>query len=160
MRKLVAPFDRTIEGLLVFSVVALMAFSLLTMIFRWTQVSALWVDPLVRHLVFINIFLGGVIACQKGQHIGIDILGKLLEGKKHQKLRRGWQVFLSLVSMLGSLALSYSGYEYFLIEREYGDIGMLGVHTSFLVGIIPVGFLLIAIRFALQTLIYLFEQEA
>jgi TRAP-type C4-dicarboxylate transport system permease small subunit len=160
IRKMCQPFDRTIEGLLVLSMLALLLFSLLTMIFRWTQVSALWVDPLVRHLVFLNIFLGGIIACHKGQHIGIDIAGKLLEGKGREKLRKVWLVLIALISALGSFALSYSGYLYFVMEQEYGQASALGIHSAFLVAIIPSGFFLIGLRFFLMALSHCFDGEA
>ena len=61
-------------------------FSVLTILLRWFGQSLEFVEPFVRHLVFLSTFLGGVLATGRGTHIGIDIIGKLLESMHKQLL--------------------------------------------------------------------------
>ena len=58
---------------------AMLIISTLSIFLRWFQVSFLWTDPLVRHLVFITAFLGGSLATGANNHIRIDLAGKLFE---------------------------------------------------------------------------------
>ena len=59
----------------------MMILSITGIVLRWFNIAFLWIDPLVRHLVFICTFLGGAIATGRGTHIGIDIIGRLLESR-------------------------------------------------------------------------------
>ena len=80
--KIFKTLDNIIEKIcgysLVISILAILIFSSLTIVLRWFQINLMWIDPLVRHLVFLSTFLGGVIATGRGTHIGIDLVSKIL----------------------------------------------------------------------------------
>ena len=105
-----------------------------------------WVEPLVRHLVFLSAFLGGALATGKRSHIGIDVLHRWLENKKDSNAKL---ILISTTSVsIGTLIwLVYAGIEFMKVELQYGRDVFWGVHSGFLVGIIPFGFGLICLRF-------------
>jgi TRAP-type C4-dicarboxylate transport system permease small subunit len=125
----------------------MLALSVFSILLRWFETSMLWIDPLVRHLVFLSAFLGGVLATGKGTHIGIDVLGRYFESAHHEALLKNLKRIIGLTSFGTLIWLVYASYEFMLIELKYGKISFLGLHSGVLVGIIPVGFLLMAIRF-------------
>ena len=132
---------------LVVAVVLMLFFSCLSIVLRWFNTNFLWLDPFVRHMVFIATFLGGVLATGKRTHIGIDILGKYLENHKNYFWLGIIQQVISLISFLTLIGLVYACYIFAQSEFEFGQISFWGIHTGFLVSIIPVGFGLIAYRF-------------
>lgn len=154
--------DRVIEKSseygLVLCVTLMLAFSLLTIVLRWFGTSIHWLEPAVRHLVFIATFLGGVLATGRGTHIGIDILGKYFENKHSFKTLAIIRRLISITSCLTLIWLGKASYDFMLVELEYGKEVFLGLHSGVLVGIIPVGFGLIALRF-LTKFIFSFTDE-
>ncbi len=151
MQKIVRSLDRALESLskkaLVVCVVTMLFFSVLNIFLRWFNQTLFWVEPLVRHLVFLSAFLGGSLATGSKSHIGIDILHRWLDGKDDSSLAKVIFYLTSLVSILTCLWLVYAGYEFMKVELEFGRDVFWGIHSGFLVGIIPFGFLLIALRF-------------
>jgi TRAP-type C4-dicarboxylate transport system permease small subunit len=143
---------------LVLSVFMMLIFSILTIILRWFEITFLWFDPLVRHLVFLSAFLGGVIATGRGSHIGIDIIGKYLESKKKYFYLKQVRRIISFVSFGTVCWLIVASMEFFRVEQEYGKESFLGIHSSVLVAIIPFGFSLICYRF-FYLFIKSFQQE-
>ena len=151
MIKLFKIIDQSIEKLTVVLLVAgvamMLIFALMTIVLRWFESSFLWLDPLVRHLVFLCTFLGGVMATGRGSHIGIDIVSKTLEVQGKENWLIPMKRIISLVSFLTLLWLIQASYLFMTIELEYGRASFLGLHSGVLVGIIPAGFALIAYRF-------------
>lgn len=151
MIKVFRLIDLTIEKLttwaLVSGVFLMLALALATIILRWFNMSLLWLDPFVRHLVFVVTFLGGIIATGRGSHIGIDILTKSLEVNNSHRAILHLKRLISVVSVLSLCWLSHASWKFMVVELEFGRDVFLGVHSGFLVGIIPVGFGLIAYRF-------------
>ena len=132
---------------LVFSVLTMLILTVITIVMRWFDSSIHWVEPFVRHLVFLSTFLGGVLATGRGEHIGIDIIGKWLESRNMEK---GLVIVNRLISLTACLTLVWmikSSYDFFLIELKYGKAVFWGIKSGYLVSIIPFGFSLIAYRF-------------
>ena len=133
--------------MLVLGIASMLILTLMNIVLRWCNLALMWVDPTVRHLVFLCTFLGGVIATGRGTHVGIDIIGKYLEnvGKHH------WQInihrFICLVCTGTLIWLIKASISFLLVEIQYGKAQFLGIHSSILVSIIPFGFILIAYRF-------------
>ena len=77
MKALLKSTDKFIEkisiSLLVVCVLSMLLLSVLNIFLRWFNTTLFWVEPLVRHLVFLSAFLGGVLATGNRSHIGIDI---------------------------------------------------------------------------------------
>ena len=139
---------------LIFSVAAMLSLTLLNIVLRWMGQSIMWIEPLVRHFVFLSAFLGGVLATGARSHIGIDILPRLLEARGYKGAQHLVVRFVMLVSFLVCLTLVWAGISFSIQEFQYGKPGFLNIHSGYLVSIIPAGFFLIAIRFLLQTITY------
>lgn len=136
------------SGLLIVSVFGMLILSVLTIVLRWFNISFLWFEPFVRHLVFLSAFLGGVLATGRKTHIGIDILGKYLESKKSKVMHEWVGRVISLASFITLIWLvKESAIGFVEMEAEYGKPHFLGIHSKYLVSIIPFGCSLIAYRF-------------
>jgi TRAP-type C4-dicarboxylate transport system permease small subunit len=154
MKKLVFFIDSSLErlttGLLVTSLSLMLVISLFNIVLRWFEITFLWFDPLVRHLVFLSAFLGGSLATAKKTHIRIDLISTI--AKKWEKTKGIFLLnkILILVSMGTVCWLTLAAWEFTKVELQYGRVAFLGIHSGVLVGIIPFGFLLIAIRLLKQ----------
>ncbi|MFG1501057.1 TRAP transporter small permease subunit [Halobacteriovorax sp. XZX-3] len=146
IRKIEEVTDLVVGWLVVANVAVMLGLSVLAIIFRWFDISFSWVDPLVRHLVFALAFLGATLASGKSRHIAIEILPKFLESEgKHRSLfilNKITQVCI----IVGTTWLFASGVQFYNVEKQFGNLTSLGLHSSVLVAIIPIGFALIFIR--------------
>lgn len=151
MFRVIRKFDLLIESFakyaLVFCVFGMLSISVLSIVLRWFEFTFQWFEPLVRHLVFISAFLGGVMATGNKTHIGIDIIGKYLESKGNEKALIWIERVVSLASAVTLIWLTSACIQFVGVEAIYGKEVFLGIHSKFLVGIIPVGFSLISLRF-------------
>ena len=94
--------EKAAKFLLVIFVMSMLVMSSFNIAARWFQINLSWVDPFVRHLVFLCAFLGGVIATGRGTHIGIDVIGKFFEAKKMHTTRR----IIYQLTMIAALSLA------------------------------------------------------
>jgi len=163
MTKLILKFDGFLESLSKWSLVLALAIILVlavsSIVLRWFGHSFMWLEPLVRHLVFLSSFLGGSLATSKNVHIRVDLLTKLIDSSNSKFLKWFHHNLVSLFCFLTCLALVYASYEFFKVEKEYGAPAFLDIHSSWLVFIIPMGIGLIALRFLNQLLLGLFKGE-
>ncbi len=151
MYKLLTKLDKLVDRLTIYLVVltmtVLLSSSILGIVLRWVNSPIMWIEPLVRHLVFLLAFLGGVIAAGRNAHISIDILGRYFEAFHNQKIKLRFDRLIYFISLVAVVWLTESAYHFFKVELQYGSEAFLGIHSGFLVGIIPAGFSLIAFRF-------------
>ena len=124
--------------------------AILGIILRWSGMGWPWIDPLVQHLVFLSAFLGGALATEKGSHIAIDIVARWLEGKQQWGFYRLHRKFILLICFLGLIWLIVVSCQLTSLEWEYGRARFLGIHSGILISLIPIGFILIALRFLIQ----------
>lgn len=141
-------FDQSARGVLLASLVGMLGLSLLGIVLRWMGSSLMWIDPVVRHLVIIAAFGGGILAVGKQSHIRIDVLSKPMEFAP-LKMRKLVDRILSFVTALVTAGLTWSAWLFYLSEKEYGSAGLLGLHSSSLVMIFPIGWGLLALRWLL-----------
>lgn len=130
-----------------------------SIILRWFQISFLWSDPLIRHLVFFSAFLGGALATGRNNHIRIDLASKLFErlGPKYQIIL---DRLLNLVSTIACVLLAKAGWDFAQMEFEYGAEAFLGLKTGYMVMIITIGMGVIGLRFFLRVLTTIDKEEA
>ena len=149
--------DNIIEKLTLFiltlSILLMLGFSLATIVLRYFQLNYPWFESFARHLVLLSAFLGGVIATGKGTHIGIDVIGHYLEAEHLKKPKIYLLRLIQLVSFATVCWLVKASYDFMLVEMEFGTPEFLGLSSGHLVGIIPFGFSLIALRFLLRFLV-------
>lgn len=139
--------DNFAKYLLVICISGMLIFSLATIIFRWMNITVLWFDPLIKHLVFFSTFLGGILTTGRNQHIGIDLISKYIENKHNNFLSTLIARFINLVCFLTLLWLISSSLTLVKDTFMYEGIVFLGIHRGHLTSLIPIGFSLMAFRF-------------
>ena len=142
--------ERICSGMLVFTVFVIIFLSVSLIVLRWIQISIPGFDLLVRHLVFLSAFLGGVLATGRKTHISMDILTKYLKKNNLKKYERILQVLINLVAVITLVFLIKASLNFLFIEWEYAKEVFFGVHSGWTVAIIPIGLTLIALRFLFQ----------
>jgi len=133
------------SGLLVVTVLTIFIAGLSSIVLRWFHLSFMWLDPLIRHLLFLSAFLSGIVITGKNKHLSIDLLNKYLESFPlwHQRARR----IVYLTSVLTLLWLIKASWDFLLSEIQYGKVQFLGIHSAVWVAVIPVGLFLMSYRF-------------
>lgn len=159
IKKLDWAVEKFSSYILVASILAILFCSSLSIILRWFQINLSWIDPFVRHLVLLGTFLGGVIATGRGNHIGIDLISKILEVKGYDKTRIVVNRIILFSSGLVIIWLIKAGMEFAKVEMEFSKIEFWGIKSGYLVAMIPIGLGLIAIRF-FTLFILSFEKNA
>jgi TRAP-type C4-dicarboxylate transport system permease small subunit len=164
MYNLFKQFDNILEKVSLWGLVScltlMLVFSFASIIFRWFNTSLLWIDPLVRHMVFLSAFFGGSLATSKGNHIRIDLASKIIEKVGGDKLEKVFNAGISLVCAVAVLWIVDAAIDFTKIELQYGKPVFWGIHSGFLVAIIPFGFGIISYRFFFQFLKALFGNES
>ena len=111
---------------------------------RQLDIEFTWADPLTRLLVlWIGIF-GAAAASRENQHIAIDALTRFLSARS--KLVAGAAVGLFACGVCAVLAYQAARFVHFEFEGSTAALG--GVPAWVLALVLPLGFALIAIRYA------------
>ncbi len=134
---------------IVFSLMCLL--SMVAIISRWFQMSLLWIDPVIRHLILIICFLGCSLAIGENKNIKIELLSKKIKSKYVSILSK-------LICSVTCFILFKGAYEFFQTEMKYGRVELLGLHSSALVSIVPIGFLFLAFRYL--TTLFISSEES
>ncbi len=112
---------------------------------RQLDIALTWVDPLTRLLVlWVGIF-GAVAASRDNQHIAIDALSRFLPA-------RGQLAAGAVVGLFASgvcVVLAYEAARFVLFEHGGNTAALGGVPAWILALVLPLGFGLIAIRYAM-----------
>lgn len=132
---------------LILSLFIILGLAVSSIILRWMGSSPLWIEPLVRHMVFLSAFLGGSLATSKGVHIKVDVLTHLLDKSSSRILLWLHKNSITLFCLIVSTVLMKASYDFYLVEKEFGSHAFLNIHSSFLVAIVPFGMGLISLRF-------------
>ncbi|MFO7560471.1 MAG: TRAP transporter small permease subunit [Desulfobacterales bacterium] len=132
-------FLSTVLGLMVFMVL----FQILLRNFFSSGIAG--GDSIVRHLLLWVAFLGAGIATKGGMHIKIDLASKLLSQKGVQIAGTITNIFSVIVGCL----LVYAAYDFVKLEYEsQGELLFFHLPLWVLEIIIPIGYLIITLRFA------------
>lgn len=149
--KVIHVFDDVLEKFsrwgIVVALFTILSLSVLAIVLRWMGSSLMWIEPLVRHLVFLSAFLGGSLATSKGVHIKVDLLTHLVDRSESKILKWLHHNLVLIFCFVVCVVLTKSAWDFYLVEKEFGTEAFLGLNSSVLVGIIPFGMGLIALRF-------------
>lgn len=105
-------------------------------------------SEIVRHLVLWVAFLGAGVAAREGKHIRIDVAGRLLS----PRFKCGTDVLTGIFSVVVCAILVYASLNFLLVDFESGmKIPFFNMPVWVLELIIPLGYLVITLRFALRT---------
>ncbi len=164
MEKFIQVFDGILERIsrwgLILCLFLILGFAVLSIVLRWLGESPSWLDPLVRHIVFLSAFLGGSLATSKNVHIKVDLLTKVVEASSSKVLHWLHRNLVAFFCFVTTLILMKASFDFFLVEKEFGAPAILGIHSAYLVGIIPFGMGLISLRFLNLLLLGLLQGEA
>ena len=138
--------DRFENGLIAVLVLAMVLLAGAQIVLRnFFETGLSWADPLLRAMVLWTAMLGALAAARDDKHIGLDVLAHFVHGNARRALR--------IVTLLFAAAISatMAWYGYGLIQLDFGGGNTIaGVPSWLIEAIIPVGFGLLALRFALR----------
>ena len=124
MTKIITVFDNILEKIshwgIVICLFGILFFAVAAIILRWFGQSNMWIEPLVRHLVFLSAFLGGSLATSKNVHIKVDMLTKLIEKSKSKVVHWLHQNLVALFCFFTCAILTKAGWDFFLVEKQFG----------------------------------------
>ncbi len=147
LRKTGGYYERLEEALLVCMVFGMVLLGAMQIVFRNViSIGIVWVDPLMRHLVLWIALLGASIATREDRHITIEILPASLSQAVRSRIKGGLQLFSSLVCFL----LVYPAIHFILNDYDPEDYLAFGIPLWVSQVIMPVGWLVLAIRFLYQ----------
>ena len=142
-------FVSKIESWILVGIILLMVtMSFAQVVLRFFSIGLLWGDILLRHLVLWVGFIGASVATQEEKHINIDVLSRFF--KKRGKLIAKMIVYLFAVYI--SWLLADAAWEFVMEEKEYETMlyGQIAAWPFQI--IIPIGFYIMSLRFALLTI--------
>ena len=131
------------DGILFLFVSALLLLSFSQIVTRnLFEITILWADPLIRHLVLWSSFLGALIATREDKHIRIDALWHVLPAPARQLT----QIFTSLFAAGMCSFMCWIAIRFVSDEREFGLVGFLEIPVWTLELVFPLAFGLMALR--------------
>lgn len=106
-----------------------------------------WIDELCLFGLAWVVFLGLGLTLERGRHLGMTAL---LQGLA-PRLRRGVKLVIDVTGLAFSLYIAHIGFTVTLLVLQSGQVSpTLGVSMSWLYGPMPLGFALMALRYALE----------
>jgi len=105
-----------------------------------------WGDAVVRHLVLWVGFIGASVATKEHGHLAMDLMSRFMP----EKFKKISSIFIHITSAVVCAFLTHASYKFVLGEKEAGGILLPGVPTYYAIAIIPIGFLIMSVRFALR----------
>jgi TRAP-type C4-dicarboxylate transport system permease small subunit len=144
--RLLAGFERAAVVVLLSSLLLL---GLLQIILRNVFASGLfWADEVLRHVVLWLGFLGASLATHERRHLCMDVLARWIPV--------GGQPWLALLinvfAVSGCAVLAQAAWIFVQFERESSAVLSVGLAVWIAQSIVPLGFSLMALRFALRLL--------
>ncbi len=107
-----------------------------------------WTDPLSRALMLWLTFLGASLLARRNRHIRIDVASTVLP----RAAAAPRETLLALVTAFICCVMALASFHMVQMERSYGGRVFLDIPTWIVQIILPLGFLLLAFRFALNAL--------
>lgn len=144
------------KGLLIALVCVLVSLSFLQVVLRaFFSMGLLWGDTFLRHLVLWVGFLGACVAAVDDKQFSIDAAARVLKGRAKDIAAVASGVFTCAVCVL----LSRAAWTFFQQERQAAavlfSVGTVEVQTWVFELILPAGFFLLAVHYALKTVLAL-----
>lgn len=142
-------FDKIarIEEILLVTLLSTMVLLVLTQIFLRNAFNSgiTGGDSLIRHLVLWGAFVGAGLATREGSHVRIDVASRVLP----EKWKKPIEVIIDLFSVTVCSILVYASYNFVSVEHEgLGKLPFGGIPIWIIQVIMPVGYLVVALRFA------------
>ncbi len=143
-------FKRVVEVLLTLVLAAMIALTFLQVVLRNVFDSGVsWADVASRHLVLWIAFLGAMLVTRSRQHISIDLVSRLVS----KRVRNIQRFFLDIIAGVVCAFLVSAAVTLVVEERAMGTILFLNVPLWTVQLIIPVGFTVMALEYAVGILL-------
>jgi TRAP-type C4-dicarboxylate transport system permease small subunit len=138
--------SRIEDGILV-GLLMLMIITAFTQIFlrNLFEFGIVWGDVMVRILVLWIGLVGAMVASRQNNHISIDLITRYLPKRPKNIVNSLTQLFASLVCGIAA----YHSALFVKMEFEYGGTAFAKVPTWLCEAIIPVAFIVIALRYCI-----------
>lgn len=113
----------------------------------------LWNEVMLQHFTLWLAFLGAAMATGEGRHISIDVLTRLLP----KRFLHPIAIIIQFISLIVVIILAYVSLEFVRFERMSGTMLIGSIPIWYAKLIIPVGFLLIAVHYAIRIAMRIIE---
>jgi len=107
-----------------------------------------WGDALVRNLVLWVGFIGAALATKEGNHINIDVVSQWMPSLGKTILAGITHSFSFLICGL----MTFASLKFIKNEVQMGNVAFLGIPSWIPEIILPITFILMAIRFGLRSI--------
>lgn len=138
--------DRVETGLIAALVLAMVVLAGAQIVLRnFFDTGLEWADPLLRAMVLWTAMLGALAAARDDKHIGLDVLAHFVHGRARRAIH--------LVTLLFAAGIAglMAWYGWGLVQLDFDGGGRIaGIPQWMIEAIIPVGFGLLALRFAVH----------
>ncbi|AVP98725.1 TRAP transporter small permease [Ahniella affigens] len=118
-------------------------------VLRLFDVGVVWLDPVLRALVMWIAMLGALAATRHDKHINLDALTRLLSGWSLRAARLLTLLFAAAICVV----LANASYGLVQLDRESMTPLVNDIPAWWVEVILPVGFGLMALRFALRAFV-------
>lgn len=137
------------DALLILSLSSLVLLAFLQILLRnlW-DTGIIWGDSFLRVLVLWVTMFGAMIATREQSHIKIDLLAKYLSNAWQPRLQFISGLFASIICALAA----YYSWQLMVLEYEDATIAFSKIPVWLCQSILPLGFLVMAIRFFIQAI--------
>lgn len=136
-------------ALLCLIILSIVGLGILKIVLRYFfQISLLWNQVVLQHFILWLAFLGASLATCENRHISIDVLTRYLP----KRLVQFTNILVHIVSFVIVSILAYTGFEFIRDEQASGATLAGAIPIWWAKLIIPIGFVLIALHFALHTI--------
>lgn len=116
---------------------------------RFFDVGLIWLDPVLRALVMWIAMLGALAATRHDKHINLDALTRSLSGWSLRAARLLTMLFSAAIC----LVMAKASYGLVQLDRESATPLVNDIPAWWVEVILPVGFGLMALRFALRAFV-------
>lgn len=146
MKKLIRLLHGVEDGLIVAVLLFMVLLAVLQILLRnLAGISLVWIEPFLQHGVLWIGLLGAMIASRGDEHIRIDIASHYLP----RSVRRVLAIVVDLFTSGVCALVAWHAAHYVGEEFAYGARGFLDLPAWLLQAVIPLGFAVIALRYAI-----------
>lgn len=148
---------QTEKSLLIFILITMILVAVIQIVLRnGFETGLLWGESLVRVCVLWTALLGAMLGARHDQHIKIDIVHRFLTPVQQARLN----LITSTITAVICVVVAWYSLQFVILEYEDGGIAFAQVPNWVCEAIIPVAFIVIAIRFQINGIArFLYPEE-
>lgn len=139
-----------IENIILVALIAIMAILAIAQILlrNFFHSGMVWAEPMMRSLVLWVAMVGAMVATRENKHICIDVLNNWLSDRSRGYVSVLTQAFASFVCFI----IAWHSLRFVMQEAEQTTMAFAFVPTWIVTTVIPVSFLVMAVRFGLYAI--------